>query len=254
MGSSLAAGPGVGTRDLGSPPLCMRSSSNYPHLLAAMRGLTLKDVTCSGATTAGILTGQRFLPPQIDAVGPETKLVTVTIGGNDVDLAGNLFALSCANAPEKIPAAWRPWICTVPQRPRIEEGFSRLEDKLLAIVKGIHQRAPRARVIFVDYPQLVPANGSCPDRLPLTEEELAQSRADAARLAAITAKAAKESGAGLVQASEFSRGHDVCATDPWIFPVVFPPHLLDFAPLAYHPNAKAMDAIAGALDKALTAP
>jgi lysophospholipase L1-like esterase len=249
MGSSIAAGPGVGMRDPGSPPLCMRSAANYAHLFAAKRGLTLRDVTCSGATTAGILTGQRMLPPQIDAVGPETQLVTVSIGGNDVNLAENLFAWSCANAPDKIPAAWRPWICHETPEARVDEAFAGLEAHLRSIVDGVHQRASRARIVFVDYVRLVPASGSCPERLPLTDAQLVQARADEDRLAAMTAKVARETGSDLLQASALSQGHDVCSADSWIFPLEFPPHLIDFAPLAYHPNAEAMQAIADALDK-----
>lgn len=251
MGSSIASGPGVGVRDPGSPPLCMRSSTNYAHLFAAKRGLTLRDATCSGATTAGILTGQRLLPPQIDAAGPETQLVTVSIGGNDVHLAGNLFADSCANAPDRIPAAWRPWICHAATQAEVDEAFGELEAHLQAIVDGIRQRAPHARIVFVDYVRLVPPSGSCPDRLPLTEPQLTEIRATETQLAAMTAKVARETGSGLLQASALSQGHDVCAEDSWIFPIEFPPHLMDFAPLAYHPNAQAMQAIADALDKTI---
>lgn len=250
LGSSIAAGPGIATRVPGSPAFCERSTENYPHLLAAKHGWSLADVTCSGATTAGILTGQGNLPPQVNAVGADTRLVTVSIGGNDVHLAGNLFAHSCANAPDKIPPAWRPWICTPTPRDKIEKGFTDLEGQLRAIVDAIHQRAPQAHIVFVDYIQLLPLTGSCPDRLPLTGAELDQARSDETRLAAITAKIAQQTGSGLLKASEISANHDVCATDSWVYPLEFPPHLLEFAPLAYHPNGTAMQAIADALDRA----
>ncbi|MGC2638284.1 MAG: SGNH/GDSL hydrolase family protein [Acidobacteriaceae bacterium] len=252
MGSSIAAGPGVGTRVPGSPPICQRSEENYPHLYAAKRNISLADVTCSGATTAGILTGQRPLPPQIDALGPETKLVTIAIGGNDVHYAGNLFAWSCHNAPDKIPEAWRPWICTPTPEDKVDEAFGELEAHLRQIVAAVRQRSPHARIIFVDYIQLLPPAGSCPDRLPLTDAELVEGRAVATRLAALTAKVAEESGVDLLKASSLSADHDICAADSWVFPLQFPPHLLEFAPLAYHPNAEAMQAIAAALD-AMTA-
>jgi lysophospholipase L1-like esterase len=249
MGSSLAAAPGVGTRAPGSPPLCLQSAANYPHLFAAKRGYSLADVTCTGATTESLLKGQRFLPPQLDAAGAETRLVTITIGGNDVHFAGNLFAWSCQNAPEKIPNAWRPWICTATPEDTVDEAFAALPRQMQAIVAGIRQRAPHARIVFVDYMQLLPATGSCADRLPLTAPELAAGRAEADRLAAITASVAKDTGVGLLKASDLSAGHDVCAADTWVFPLEFPQHLLEFAPLAYHPNAEAMQAIADALDR-----
>lgn len=48
-------------------------------------GLNLVDVSCGGATTAHILGAWSELAPQIDAVTSDTKLVTVTIGGNDLN-------------------------------------------------------------------------------------------------------------------------------------------------------------------------
>lgn len=57
LGSSFAAGPGVGERAPGSPSLCMRSASNYPQLFAALRGLDVTDVTCAGATIQNLIEG-----------------------------------------------------------------------------------------------------------------------------------------------------------------------------------------------------
>ncbi|HEY6447173.1 MAG TPA: SGNH/GDSL hydrolase family protein [Acidobacteriaceae bacterium] len=253
LGSSIAAGPGVGTRVPGSPAVCMRSQENYPHLYAAKRNISLADVTCSGATTAGILTGQLSLPPQIAALGTETKLVTIAIGGNDVHYVGNLFAWSCQNAPDRIPDTWRPWVCNPTPEEKVDAAFGELEGRMRHIVAAVRQRSPHARILFIDYMQLLPPAGSCPDRLPLTDAELVQGRAVAARLAVVTAKVAEESGVDLLKASSLSAGHDVCAADSWVFPLQFPPHLLEFAPLAYHPNEQAMHAIADALE-AMTAP
>lgn len=54
MGSSYAAGPGVGAPDPASGA-CTRSQSNYARQVAARRHLDLVDVACSGATTENIL-------------------------------------------------------------------------------------------------------------------------------------------------------------------------------------------------------
>ena len=84
-GSSFAAGPGISPRAAASPRRAGRSSGNYAHLVARALGLDLHDVTYSGATTGDILrpsaAGQ---PAQLDAVTPDTRLVTITAGGNDV--------------------------------------------------------------------------------------------------------------------------------------------------------------------------
>jgi hypothetical protein len=249
MGSSFAAGPGLGSRTPDSPIRCSRSADNYAHLFALKRGLVLTDVTCSGATTQSILKGSRSLPPQLDAVGLQTKLVTVTIGGNDVSYLGNLFGWSCENAPQRINQAWSRLVCKVVPKATVEAKFSELEGKMRKIADGAHQRSPNAKVIFVDYVTVLPATGSCPDKLPLSEAELERARAVSSRLVALTEKMAKETGSGLVKASELTEGHDVCSTDPWVFGLQFPESPSIYGPVGYHPNAEAMHAIAARLDQ-----
>jgi len=84
LGSSFGAGPGVIAVDPNAPIMCNRSVMNYAHLVAAKRHLNLTDMTCSGATAVNVLQGgQYFQGPQIDALRSDTKLVMVTVGGND---------------------------------------------------------------------------------------------------------------------------------------------------------------------------
>ena len=100
MGSSFAAGPGLPTRVPGSPRRAGRSSGNYAHLVARALGLDLQDVTYSGATTSDILRpsagGQ---PAQLDAVTADTRLVTITAGGNDVGYLPRLTLASLPSSP-----------------------------------------------------------------------------------------------------------------------------------------------------------
>ena len=92
LGSSFAAGPGLGARDPGSPLICWRSIGGYPHILAAMTHLSLVDMSCSASTTDHILRGgQVFQGPQLAAIGARTRLVTITSGGNDVGYIGDLM-------------------------------------------------------------------------------------------------------------------------------------------------------------------
>jgi hypothetical protein len=44
-----------------------------------------------------------FLPAQINTVDSDTKLVTLTVGGNDVLYVGSLTAWACANDPSHVP-------------------------------------------------------------------------------------------------------------------------------------------------------
>ena len=67
MGSSFAAGPGVGPVTPGTPPRCGRGTLNYPNLLAQKLKLDLVDATCSGATTEHVLGPWKELP-RVDLV------------------------------------------------------------------------------------------------------------------------------------------------------------------------------------------
>jgi GDSL-like Lipase/Acylhydrolase family len=252
MGSSYAAGPGIGTRAPGSVALCQQSSENYAHLFAQKRHLELKDVSCGGATTQSILRAWRGLPPQLDAVDADTTLVTITVGGNDVFFMSNLFAWSCENAPDRVRPAARLGICRAPASDAdVETAFAGLEGNFQKIVAGVHERSPKAKIVFVNYLTLLPATGSCPGKLPLTEEEIEKIRAVAARLAAITRKAAQETGSTLVKASDLTKGHDVCSADPWVYGFEFPGSPTGFNPVPYHPKLQTMQAIADALDRTL---
>jgi hypothetical protein len=84
LGDSYSAASGVLPPDPTAPPWCLRSTSNYPHVLAAATGAELTDVTCGGADTDDFFTPQyQGVAPQLDAVEADTQLVTMTIGGND---------------------------------------------------------------------------------------------------------------------------------------------------------------------------
>lgn len=249
MGSSYASAPGVDRRALGSPVQCLQSDANYAHLFAAQRHLSLNDQSCSGATTDSILASWRGLPAQINAVGPVTQLVTITVGGNDVDFVGDLYAWSCQNVGAR--RGLKPQrACAQPILP-INAAWTQLARNFQTIVAGIHQRSPRAKIVFIDYPTLLPAHGACPARLPLTPGELDTARTIATRLAAVTRQAASDSGSVLVAAGALTAGHDLCSADPWMTGLITPASATGFKAIPYHPTAASMRAIAAALDRVL---
>lgn len=85
LGSSFAAGLGLGPRVEGSAVAAGRTVDSYPQKFARLSGLSLVDMTWSGSRSRDSLhSGVFFQRPQIDGVGPQTRLVTITAGGNDV--------------------------------------------------------------------------------------------------------------------------------------------------------------------------
>jgi lysophospholipase L1-like esterase len=235
MGSSYAAGLGIAPYQEGAPARCARSTRNYANQLAAKRGLTLVDVGCSGARTSAILQPWGELPAQIDAVTADTALVTVTIGGNDIGLVGGLYGASCRQRAEANCA---------PATTPTEADYAALKAAMTDMVATIRAKAPKARIVLVEYPAILPPRGSCA-ATPLSDADADAARVKAARLLAITREAATAGGAAVITTSEFSRGHDACAAEPWMNGYPAP----GAAP--YHPNLTAMTAIAQALDDAL---
>lgn len=254
LGSSFASGPGIGRQAPDSPVLCYRSLQDYPHLLASKRHLTLVDRTCSGATSEHIThKGQYpFMAAQIEALTPATRLVTVTIGGNDVDYIRNLIAWSCQNQPQDMPTLWRMAACKPVSDTEVDDKLRALPAALHSVARRIRDKAPQATLVFVDYVTVLPDLGDCPDRLPLSQAQLSRGRHVASLMSDITANAAADADAILIRASDRTRMNDICSSHPWVFGWTLPSDpLRSFGAVAYHPKAEAMKAIAEAIDSQL---
>ena len=84
LGDSYTSGPVIPTQVDAN---CARSDHNYPSLFAAAdRTAAFTDASCSGATTVQMWQPQGSNPPQLQAVHRDTTLVTLQIGGNDVEI------------------------------------------------------------------------------------------------------------------------------------------------------------------------
>lgn len=245
MGSSFAAGPGIPTYDETPPAPCYRSNQNYAHQLAARLDLTLIDVSCSGATTAHLNGPRGTIPPQLDALTPDTRLVTITIGGNDLGYIGGLTTSSCAGLQKETGVDGD---CPPPIAPPAESTFNDVALRMDAIAKEVRRRAPKAQLVFVDYLAVLPEGGTC-SATPLDEFAADGARYTARRLAEITRTVAGENGASIITASEFSKGHDACSPDPWMHGYPRPEVPISGAP--YHPNLAGMTAVADALEALL---
>ena len=245
MGSSFASGPGVTSSADQPKNRCARSSDNYARQLAKALSLKLVDVSCSGATTAHISGAWNEFPPQIDALSSDTRLVTVTIGGNDVSLVRNLIAFGCQSVPATSEAPRDPRCPTV--NIPTEKDWQSMEAGLQAIASAVKLRSPNARLAFVQYVPLVPETGGCA-ALPISADEMGIARQIALRLASVTAGVASRTGALLVNAATDGRAHDPCSNEPWA--TGFPgPNDTELVP--FHPNLAGMSAIARVLQKEL---
>ncbi|WP_459957629.1 SGNH/GDSL hydrolase family protein [Nocardia sp. IFM 10818] len=140
LGDSAAAVGSLDKLQPGSPLFCTRAADNYPSVLAEALGVTeFADASCSGAKTTNTTQPQYgdggSNPPQFEALTPDTDLVTVTIGANDIG-AFNVNAVT------------DPMLDTVRQRVGV-------------VLDGIHERAPRATVVLTTYLRYFPPGGGC---------------------------------------------------------------------------------------------
>jgi lysophospholipase L1-like esterase len=239
LGSSMAAGPGILPPVLGAPLLAFRSARNYPHLVAKKLGLDLTDVTYSGATTANVLADKQYgAPPQVNALDGSEALITVTIGGNDVGYVPLLTA-ACLPRPMRGMPMIGGRLRDLLDRDARDRALTAVADALLEVARKLRQRAPQARILFVDYLTLLPPAGV--RAAPLSERDAHLGRHVAETLERHTATAATAAGCGLVRASEASREHHAWSPEPWTTKGVLP---LPGQPFPFHPNAAGMRAVA----------
>lgn len=247
LGSSFAAGPGVApVADVGAE----RSGRNYAHQLAERLGMDLLDATVSGASTNNLLyqpqvttTGTRA--PQVHAVGPGTRLVTITAGGNDVCYIGAVIQRWSA-AVARREGRYDQWRAEqeefAPDPVQAYRLLPLVRDRLAEVVRAVRDRSPRARVVLVDYLTVLgPDVERVPD-MPLDPGGLAALRRLGEGLVEATAAAARTTGADLVPASAASLGHGVGSATPWV---------TDDGrrgePVPFHPNLAGMTAVANLL-------
>jgi len=231
LGSSFAAGPGIDNQ-LGG---CGRSDSNYAHIVAEALDLDLTVASCNGATIDNILTvPQGDNPLQIDAVTSDTKLVTVTIGGNDIRYTASTFACSGAPASDRCTANL--------DQAAINAAIAQLPSKLEDMFDAIKAKAPEATIVLVAYPRVFPE-----DAVNCSELEL--SPADTRYLADMGEKlenafvASTSSGKALIaDAYVGAAGHGPCeasASARWVNG-----QTIASSGIRYHPTAEGHEEMA----------
>ncbi|MGC0362708.1 lysophospholipase L1-like esterase [Rhodococcus sp. 27YEA15] len=220
LGSSFAAGPGI--EPLSHAP-AGRSTRNYPSILAELSGARLTDRTASGATTDNVLdTAQRArtttLPPQLSDFPSDVDLITVTVGGNDVQYLATLIRLMVAGRLRKNPltrvvAGAVSGDLTGGPTPAV--GI-RVAESLVRVVSRARELAPGARVVLVDYLTIVGPDTRHSDEVPLTASEIAAIKDFGDAISAGFSSAAASAGTDLVAMSEVGRAHGLGSPQPWV--------------------------------------
>jgi hypothetical protein len=244
LGDSYAAGPLIPNQSL-QPLGCLRSSRNFAHLASARVGMSLADVSCSGAETADMTSAQSTdagtNPPQFNALSAATKVVSLQIGGNDIGFTGILENCVTYN-PFSHPCQDR---YVVNGRDEISARIAATGPKVAAVLAGIKSRSAAARVLVVNYAAILPETGrGCWPQVPLAYADVPYLRAKEQELNAMLATRAAAAGATLVNDYTASIGKDACrsASVRWVEPLV-PGN----AAAPFHPNARGEAGVADAV-------
>jgi lysophospholipase L1-like esterase len=233
LGDSYSAASGVLPIDLFAPPECLRSVRNYPHVIAAETGAQLKDVTCGAAETSHFFEAQYpGVAPQLDALKPDTQLVTMTIGGNDSGVFIDTI-LACGTAGLSTLGQGSP--CKDRYGSSFEDTINTVTyPSLVKSLDAVRVKAPAARVAILGYPWIMPASGGCFTKMPIAQGDVSYVRGVQATLNDAIRRAAAATGSTYVDFSAASNGHDACKPlgVRWIEPV-----LQGTNPVIVHPNA-----------------
>jgi lysophospholipase L1-like esterase len=223
LGDSYASGFGVPPYD----GACGRSQAGYPPLVDGRMRIALDDfVACGGATTGTLVTGG-----QLEALDESTRLVTLSIGGNDTGWSQAVGA--CLVGDDRLCATTLGVVTN-----RITTVLPGLLDAVYAQVAAA---APNAHVVVTGYPRLFSPEHGPFLGASVAEQEALNAGADL--LNAVIAEAAAEHGFQFVDVTERFAGHGVNAPEPWI--------LGPADPGSFHPTAEGYRAYAAAVTAAI---
>jgi hypothetical protein len=223
LGDSYASGTGIGHYTAPGPPDCHRSLLAYPGLLTGALTPTGKqlrpiNVACHGATFEHFVLAQPVRgiegPQKIHLSREKTGLVTVSMGGNDLNfpqiVRDCLFNLAgFCGVGEGNPLV-RPDLLDV-----VRERLTIMYTSILANIR------PDGQLVILTYPNITPASfpGNDPcwvtDKL-ISEAELAMIDELAFQIRAmIEAAAVGLPRTTVVDMSNAFEGHEICTDDPW---------------------------------------
>jgi lysophospholipase L1-like esterase len=241
LGDSFAAGPLIPNPV--APLGCLKSSNNYGRIAQrTMAFPEFRDATCSGAETEDMFAPQNVSPggpnpAQLSSLSADTKLVTLTIGGNDIGFSD--LAQDCVSV---LPFG-------SPCRDRYTRGGDQISARIAAtsgrvdaVLDEIRFRSPLAKVLVVNYSAIFPHEGNgCWPRMPVAPGDVRWLRSKHEELNGMLATQAAANGATVVDVYRASVGRSACASSGsrWV-----EPYIPGNAAAPLHPNRRGMDAMA----------
>ncbi|MFE7266254.1 SGNH/GDSL hydrolase family protein [Streptomyces sp. NPDC057592] len=261
LGDSYTAGVIPAAGDVFEIPRdgCERTDRSYPQVIDRDLGglIDLTNVSCGAATIEDVTfraqepIGRHLppfsedpdypfppVPPQSEAVGPGTDVITVGVGGNTLgfaDILSQCLQLGSDSGDEGTPCK-DDLAASIPGRlAKVSSDY----DQMLAV---LHARAPKAKILAVGYPTVVPEDTSkCRYNNfeqfgSVTQGDLDWLRQDVMEPLnkAIEKSAGAHDAATFVDLYKSSRHHSVCDAGKWVEGVLTNSHEVSLV----HPNAR----------------
>lgn len=237
LGDGFAAAPYTGRTT--AKDGCLRSNANYASLVAKTLGVTtFKDVSCVGATTKAITSpfrpagASKAVHAQLDAIGPDTDLVTVSIGIMNTGLLYDIFRI-CVALPcgDRVPAV------------KYQDLLPAISSSMTSAIRAITAKAPQAYVVVVGYPELLPFEKNCASVPAMNETQLYYTTKVWQLFSSAVGSAARQAGAAYIDVRKLSEVHAPCTQDPWVNSATSVPG----KSVAFHPKAAEQRAVAQAI-------
>ncbi len=270
LGDSYSAGYGLSDPTRLPTGACGQSARDYPHRIASRFGLALTDVTCAGATSRDVVSGFQFrgVPPQIRSLSERTRLVTLTIGGNDADLFGTAASCLALSSRGPVFSGRDAPSCrsTLVQDGEDQLGIrirSRVALGIAETLAAVRAAAPNAVVVFLGYPAIFPdaehtpkggcfrsaldlgtLTGSFPsDTFPFTNTDVRYLHGVQEELNDVSVAAARAAGVRFVDVFSRTQARSACATSgSYVAGVSLEGSgnlsRIDLEPGALHPNGR----------------
>ncbi|GHA17250.1 SGNH/GDSL hydrolase family protein [Streptomyces echinoruber] len=237
---------------------CERTDRSYPQVIDRdLYGLfELTNVSCGAATIENVTDTPQHpigrhlppisedpdypfpaVPPQSEAVGPGTDVITVGVGGNTLGFADIL--MKCPELGGESDGKGTP--CKDALGAGIPARLKKVRQEYDRMLRVLHERAPHAKILAVGYPTIVPKDtskcrfGDLTQFGTITQGDLEWLRKDVLEPLnkAIDDSTGTQDAASFVDLYASSHNHSVCDDSKWVEGFVTLPDQLSFV----HPNA-----------------
>lgn len=265
LGDSFQSGEGAFGYEAGTDTdtnKCHRSTFAYaPKLVRdGVVDLDLDFGACSGAVIPDLsVSASPEDPPyddgisQLDRLGQDTKLVTIGIGGNDVEFAAVLEACII----ETIVVGLRS--CESVSGDRVAGNIQLLAepdpvtglDKLQTVYDEVRRRAPYARILVVGYPRFYVEGGAYDSPFGCSGVRMSDQRWINEQIEVfdeLIGASARSAGAEYVNVYDTPAGHELCSGNEEFM------QGLRMPPEAYHPNVLGHTLLAQTIARTLRSP